>query len=204
MDSNKALEGDFDFRKMKSLSLVTFPKRKKDEPKQFHPPRNRCLSYAFPKDFVPHLHPKRSQIKPTPIVLNSNKKSTFELKKIEEKMSLSFEREKDSSSFDDSSDSDDEYAEIRLNIKETKPKYFILRKQMSKFTINKSKKCISKDDTSLKCVSPSEYVFNKQEKENYIHNHFKSFRHTFDCFNGKKCQRGFSIMNILEMTSGLK
>lgn len=77
MDSNDALEGDFDFRKMKSSSLVTFPKIKKDEPRQFLPPRNRCLSYAFPKDFAPHLHPKRSQIKP--IVLNRNRKITIRI-----------------------------------------------------------------------------------------------------------------------------
>ena len=77
MDSNEALEGDFDFRKMKSLSLVTFPKIKTDEPRQFLPPRNRCLSYAFPKDFVPHFHPKRSQIKP--IVLNRNRKITIRI-----------------------------------------------------------------------------------------------------------------------------
>lgn len=203
MDSNdnKEFEREFDFRTMKSMSLVTFPKRKKEEQRQFLPPRNRCLSYAFPKNFVPTLHPKKSNLKPTPIILNKNRKITLPLNKIEEKMSLSFENEKDSSSFDDS---DDEYADIRLNIKEIKPKYFVLRKQMSKFTVNKSKKCISKDDTALKCVSPSEYVFNNKEKDNYIREHFKSFRHTIECFNGTKGQRGFSIMNILEMTSGLK
>ena len=37
MDSNEALEGDFDFRKMKSLSLVTFPKIKKtNQDSSFH------------------------------------------------------------------------------------------------------------------------------------------------------------------------
>lgn len=76
---------------------------------------------------------------------------------------------------------------------------------MSKFTINRQQhrgKC--KDDSEIKMISPSERVFNNKEKDSYIQHHFKSFRHTFDCFKGTKSQRGFSIMNILEMTSGLK
>ena len=209
---NKESE-ELNFRKMKSMSLVSFPKRKKKEEKeeqrQYVPPRNRCLSYAFPKNFVPKLHPKKARLTPTPIILNKNKKHLKPLKplnKIEETLSLSFERKDSSDSMNDSSDSDENF-EIRLNIQEAEnnQKYKKMRRLMSKFTINRKQHTgKSKDDSEIKMISPSERVFNNKEKESYIQHHFKSFRHTFDCFKGTKSQRGFSIMNILEMTSGLK
>ena len=105
---NKESE-ELNFRKMKSMSLVSFPKRKKKEEKeeqrQYVPPRNRCLSYAFPKNFVPKLHPKKARLTPTPIILNKNKKHLKPLKplnKIEETLSLSFERKDSSDSMNDS------------------------------------------------------------------------------------------------------
>lgn len=194
------------FRQMKSMSLVTFPKKKSVDNSK--PLRNRCFSYAYPKKFVPKLHPQKAKIKPTPILLNKNQKKIIKpiqtLNKIEEAMSLSFENKQNvSSSFDSDEEGDDE---LKLNIEEEKPnnKFITLRRMMSKFTINNKRLFNYKDDFDKRYYSPSLKKFLLQE-ENF-QQHFKSFRHTFDYFKTPKCslQRGFSIINILEMTSGLK
>lgn len=200
---NKDEDEELMFRQMKSMSLVGFPKKKNVENSK--PLRNRCFSYAYPKNFVPKLHPQKAKIKPTPILLNKNQKKIIkppQLNKIEEAMSLSFEGKQNVSS---SFDSDDEDDELKLNIEEEKSnnKFKTLRRMMSKFTTNKKKLFNYKDDFDKKYYSPSFKNLLVQEEKAQ---HFKSFRHTFDYFKTPKCslQRGFSIINILEMTSGLK
>ena len=206
MDSNPSSctnlnneDDTINFREIKSMSMTTFPK------KQSKPdiPRNRFFSSALPKNFVPKLHPLKAKMKPVPIQLNKPKnKSHQPLNQIEEKMSLSFEKsDSNSSSYEDSSD--DSESELRFTIEEHKVTQCTeFRKQMSKFTNNNKRKHTVNDDFENKYTSPS--LLSKEERDMSIH--IRSFRHTFDYFKGSevKLQRGFSIMNILEMTSGLK
>lgn len=198
-NSNANLNSEDDtlnFREIKSMSLVTFPKKKANPPEI---PRNRFFSSALPKNFVPKLRPLKAKMKPSPIQLNKPKTSSYiRLNKIEETMSLSFEKsDSNSNSYIDSSD--DSESELRFIIEENKvTKCNEFRKQMSKFTNNNKRKYTVNDDFDNKYKSPSLL------QETSIH--FRSFRHTFDYFKSTeaKLQRGFSIMNILEMTSGLK
>ena len=177
--------------------MTTFPK-KQSKPEI---PRNRFFSSALPKNFVPKLHPLKAKMKPVPIQLNKPKnKSHQHLNQIEEKISLSFEKS-DSSSYEDSSD--DSESELRFTIDDNKViQCNAFRKRMSKFTNNNKRKHTVNDDFENKYTSPS--LLSKEERDMSIN--IRNFRHTFDYFKGSevKLQRGFSIMNILEMTSGLK
>ena len=204
MDSNPSSSSNLNneddtinFRAIKSMSMTTFPK-KQSKPEI---PRNRFFSSALPKNFVPKLHPLKAKMKPVPIQLNKPKnKSHQHLNQIEEKISLSFEKS-DSSSYEDSSD--DSESELRFTIDDNKViQCNAFRKRMSKFTNNNKRKHTVNDDFENKYTSPS--LLSKEERDMSIH--IRNFRHTFDYFKGSevKLQRGFSIMNILEMTSGLK
>ena len=204
MDSNPSSSSNLNneddtinFRAIKSMSMTTFPK-KQSKPEI---PRNRFFSSALPKNFVPKLHPLKAKMKPVPIQLNKPKnKSHQHLNQIEEKISLSFEKS-DSSSYEDSSD--DSESELRFTIDDNKViQCNAFRKRMSKFTNNNKRKHTVNDDFENKYTSPS--LLSKEERDMSIH--ISNFRHTFDYFKGSevKLQRGFSIMNILEMTSGLK
>ena len=72
---------------------------------------------------------------------------------------------------------------------------------MSKFTNTNNRKYTVNDDFDNKYTSPS--LLSKEERDMSIH--FRSLRHTFDYFKStdEQTQRGFSIMNILEMESEL-
>lgn len=204
MDSNPSSSSNLNneddtinFRAIKSMSMTTFPK-KQSKPEI---PRNRFFSSALPKNFVPKLHPLKAKMKPVPIQLNKPKNKSYQhLNQIEEKISLSFEKS-DSSSYEDSSD--DSESELRFTIDDNKViQCNAFRKRMSKFTNNNKRKHTVNDDFENKYTSPS--LLSKEERDMSIH--IRNFRHTFDYFKGSevKLQRGFSIMNILEMTSGLK
>ena len=204
MDSNPSSSSNLNneddtinFRAIKSMSLVTFPK-KQSKPEI---PRNRFFSSALPKNFVPKLHPLKAKMKPVPIQLNKPKNKSYQhLNQIEEKISLSFEKS-DSSSYEDSSD--DSESELRFTIDDNKViQCNAFRKRMSKFTNNNKRKHTVNDDFENKYTSPS--LLSKEERDMSIN--IRNFRHTFDYLKGSevKLQRGFSIMNILEMTSGLK
>ena len=204
MDSNPSSSSNLNneddtinFRAIKSMSMTTFPK-KQSKPEI---PRNRFFSSALPKNFVPKLHPLKAKMKPVPIQLNKPKNKSYQhLNQIEEKISLSFEKS-DSSSYEDSSD--DSESELRFTIEDNKViQCNAFRKRMSKFTNKKKRKHTVNGDFENKYTSPS--LLSKEERDMSIH--IRNFRHTFDYFKGSevKLQRGFSIMNILEMTSGLK
>ena len=204
MDSNPSSSSNLNneddtinFRAIKSMSMTTFPK-KQSKPEI---PRNRFFSSALPKNFVPKLHPLKAKMKPVPIQLNKPKNKSYQhLNQIEEKISLSFEKS-DSSSYEDSSD--DSESELRFTIEDNKViQCNAFRKRMSKFTNNNKRKHTVNDDFENKYTSPS--LLSKEERDMSIN--IRNFRHTFDYFKGSevKLQRGFSIMNILEMTSGLK
>lgn len=204
MDSNPSSSSNLNneddtinFRAIKSMSMTTFPK-KQSKPEI---PRNRFFSSALPKNFVPKLHPLKAKMKPVPIQLNKPKNKSYQhLNQIEEKISLSFEKS-DSSSYEDSSD--DSESELRFTIDDNKViQCNAFRKRMSKFTNNNKRKHTVNDDFENKYTSPS--LLSKEERDMSIN--IRNFRHTFDYFKGSevKLQRGFSIMNILEMTSGLK
>ena len=191
MDSNQNCnsnlnneEENFTFREIKSMSLVTFPKKKPPEI-----PRNRFFSSALPNNFVPKLHPMQAKRNPSPIKLNNRSHQ------IDELISLSYEKSDSSSSYIDSSD--DNESELEKNIKKCRE----LRKQMSKFTNTNNRKYTVNDDFDNKYTSPS--LLSKEERDMSIH--FRSLRHTFDYFKStdEQTQRGFSIMNILEMESEL-
>ena len=177
-------EENFTFREIKSMSLVTFPKKKPPEI-----PRNRFFSSALPNNFVPKLHPMQAKRKPSPIKLNNRSHQ------IDELISLSYEKSDSSSSYIDSSD--DNESELGKNIKKCRE----LRKQMSKFTNTNNRKYTVNDDFDNKYTSPS--LLSKEERDMSIH--FRSLRHTFDYFKStdEQTQRGFSIMNILERESEL-
>ena len=144
------------------------------------------------------MRPIKATKKPSPIQLN-RQKNRNPLNSMDEKISLSFEKsDSSSSSYIDSSD--DSESEVKFTIEDNTVKQCKeFQKQMSKFTNTYNRKYTVNDDFDNKYTSPS--LLSKEDRDMSIH--YRSLRHTFDYFQRKdnKYQRGFSIMNILEMES---
>lgn len=197
--SNTKKETDFFFQ-AKSLSLNTFPQSKQPELL----PDNLYRSISFvPKNFCPKPKPQKAIISPSPMILST--KPRLLLKKIsiaskQHELPISCE---ECSSDCDSEDECEETSSGGVNIlneknmitnsEVTKNSDIIeninsIRKVLSRIRIQS---CINVPKDDIKVYLKTKYCLPKEEK---------SKRHSVELKN-KIEQKGFSILNILELSS---
>ena len=203
MDSKN--QNDEFFLQMKSFSLNSFPKNKKEN----ICPENLFRSLSFlPKNFVPKPKPQKAIVSPSPMILSckpkflSNKNTLLYHRKSKQNHAISCEE------YSSSCDSDDiaKDADTSLDNNEEDKKCSIINNDNTKFDFFKnftlSRKMLSKirlqyggryckDDVNVYKRSPLEHFTN--DKENIT-------RFSID-FGTKLESKGISILNILELTS---
>lgn len=204
MDSK--IQKDESFLQMKSFSLNSFPKNKKEN----ICPENLYRSLSFlPENFVPKPKPQKAIVSPSPMVLSckpkfySGKNTLLYNQKFKQNHAISCEEE-----YSSSCDSDDIAKDVdtSLDNNEEDKKCSIVNNDNSKFDLLHNFTLSRKMLTKIKLQYAGRYYkddinIHKKSALEPLNNDKENIKRYSSDYGTQLENKGFSILNILELTS---